>query len=157
MDLGREFNATLRKKLKSLSKHSPIYFSFSFNKEVSKIFVKVSQTNSKYHFDVDMAQPVENAVRKVYLTLFDKEYPRLESLDGNVYVIDKVNLIRNLVLLKKLSNPDSEEVYACKLKIPVVLFLRDYCSTQIDMTPMDRWNIYVSLIDSIYRGDDIYK
>lgn len=157
MDSDKLFSVLLCKKLKNLSKHSPIYFTFSFNKELSKIYVKVNTSNSKYQFDIDMKDSVEDAVRQVYLTLFDKEYPRLESLDGNVYVIDKINLVRNLVLLKKLSDPDSKEVYACKLKIPVVLFLRDYCSSQINMTPIDRWNIYVSLIDSIYRGENIYK
>ena len=157
MDDLKEFGVQIRKKLKSLSKNSPVYFRFSFDPEKDRIYVKTAINNSRYQFDVDRSQPVELAVRKVYLTLFEKEYPRLEALDSTVYVVDKVNLVHNLILLKRLNDPDSEEVYACKLKIPVVLFLRDYCSLQVGMSPIDRWNVYVSLIDSIYRGEDIYK
>lgn len=150
----KEFDITLKRKLKGLGKNSPIFFKSYFDFNNDKITIQVGSVT--YHFDIDRtAEPSDN-VRTVYLALFEKEYPRLESLDNNVYVIDKVNIVHNLILLKKLGDPNSENIYACKLKIPVVVFLRDYCSKFIDMTPIDRWNIYVSNISSIYRGENIY-
>lgn len=152
--LDKEFDVILKRKLKGLSKNSPIFFKSFFDFKNDKIIVKVGSVT--YHFDIDRTITPNENVRAVYLALFEKEYPRLESLDNNVYVIDKVNIVHNLILLKKLGDPDSENFYVCRLKIPVVVFLRDYCSKLIDMTPVDRWNIYVSNISSIYRGDNIY-
>ena len=150
----KEFEISLRHKLKRLAKNSPIYFKVFFDFKNDKLIIKVGLTT--YRLNIDRSIDVKDNVRQVYLTLFEKEYPRLESLDGNVFVINKVNLVHNLVLLKRLSDPDSEDLYICKLRIPVVVFLRDYCSKELDMTPIDRWNIYVSNISHIYRGDNIY-
>lgn len=152
----KDFNFYLRKKLKKLSKNSPIFFKTYFNFKQNYIIVKLNSDSTIYKFNIDRDKEPNDIIRLIYLTLFEKEYPRLESLDGNTFVIDKVNLTRNLILLKRLNSPDSEEVFACKLKIPVVMFIRDYCSKELDISPIDRWNIYVSLIDSIYRGEDIY-
>ena len=152
----KEFEISLKHKLKNLSKNSPVFFKTFFNFNSGKIAVKLNHGSSTYSFKIDYSVEPSEIVRSIYLTLFDKEYPRLESLDGTVYVINKVNLAHNLILIKKLNDPDSDELYACKLKIPVVVFLRDYCSKEMGMTPIDRWNVYVSNISSIYRGENIY-
>lgn len=152
----KEFEVELKRKIKNFSKNSPIFFKAFFDFKNDRITIKTGYGSSIYNVSIDRALKPSAVVRKIYLTLFDKEYPRLESLDGTVYVINKVNLAHNLVLIKRLSDPDSEEIYACRLKIPVVIFLRDYCSKEIDMTSIDRWNIYVSNIGSIYRGENIY-
>lgn len=151
-----EYNFVLKKKLKNLSKNSPIFFKVYFNFKSDIITVKLNSNSVTYTFRIDRNKEPRDIIRQIYLTLFEKEYPRLESLDGNTFVIDKINLVHNLILLKKLNDPDSEEIFACKMKIPVVIFLRDYCSKELEISPIDRWNIYVSLIDSIYRGEDIY-
>ena len=152
----KEFEVSLKHKLKNLSKNSPVFFKAFFYFKNNKIVVKPQYSSATYTFDINRSLEPSEIVREIYLTLYDKEYPRLESLDGTVYVINKVNLSHNLILLKKLNDPDCEELYACRLKIPVVVFLRDYCSQELDMTPIDRWNIYVSNISSIYRGENIY-
>lgn len=154
----KEFNFLLRKKLKNLSKNSPVFFKYyvDFKKNKINIFIKSTATTN-YSFDIDYSKKIDLVIREIYLTLFEREYPRLESHDGNVYVIDKVNIFHNIILMKKLNDPDSDETYGCKLKIPVIMFIRDYCSKEFDLNPKDRWNIYISQIDSIYRGDNIYK
>lgn len=158
MNDNKEFNFLLRKKLKGLAKNSPIFFNFylNFKKNCINIVIK-SKPITNYSFEIDYSKKIDLIIREIYLTLFEKEYPRLESHDGNVYVIDKINIFHNIILMKKLNDPDSEEVYGCKMKIPVVMFIRDYCSKEFDLNPKDRWNIYISQIDSIYRGDDIYQ
>ena len=152
----KEFEVSLKHKLKNLSKNSPVLFKTFFYFKNDRIVIKPQYSSATYTFIVNRELEPSEIVREIYLTLYDKEYPRLESLDGTVYVINKVNLSHNLILLKKLNDPDCEELYACRLKIPVVVFLRDYCSKELGMTPIDRWNIYVSNISSIYRGENIY-
>lgn len=153
----KEFEVELKHKVKNFSKNSPVFFRTFFDFRNDRITVKVGRDGSSiYNIQIDRTVEPSAVVRKIYLILFDKEYPRLESLDGTVYVINKVNLAHNLILIKRLSDPDSEEIYACRLKIPVVIFLRDYCSKELDMTPTDRWNIYISNIGSVYRGENIY-
>lgn len=152
--LKKEFEIALRRKLKNLGKNSPVFFRTFYDFKNNLINVKTGDATYKFTLDRSVA-PGDN-VRNVYLTLFEKEYPRMEALDGTVYVLDKVNLAHNLILLKRLNDPASEDLHACKMKIPVVVFLRDYCSREFDINPIDRWNIFVSNIGSIYRGDNIY-
>ena len=152
----KEFEVSLKHKLKNLSKNSPVFFKAFFDFKNNKIIVKLGHGLSRYIFNIDRTRNPSDIIRDIYLNLFEKEYPRLESLDGVVYVIDKVNISHNLILMKKLNDPDSDEPYACKLKIPVIVFLRDYCSKEIEITPIERWNIYVSNISSVYHGENIY-
>ena len=152
---AKEFNFLLRKKLKNLSKNSPIFFTVNFNFKTDTITVKVPKTQSTYNHCFYRSDPIDQIVRDVYLTLFEKEYPKMESTDGTLYVIDKVNLVHNLILIKRYEAPDSNEVYACKMKIPVMVFLRDYCSNDA-FTVCERWKLYTSLISLVYRGEDIY-
>lgn len=148
-------NLGLLKKLKGLQKRSPVFFQYTINRKKNEIVIIMDETHKIYSFGINDLKPENDIIREVYLKLRTEEYPRMRALNGEVYVVDKVDVVKNILVLKPLSNPDSESLYACRLKMPVIKFLSTCCNAN---TSEDiRWRLYCEAIDLIWSGDDIYE
>ena len=139
------------KTLYGFCRRSPVYFDFN----VDDSTISIKGRFGECRFDYNNSENVTNIIHRINDYLFNEVYPKMDN-NGTIYVINKINIDKNQILLKRIDKFEEKHKYAVRIKMPIVSFLDMYCRDS-NCNPKYLWNKFVENIYQIDFGDDIYR